>query len=285
MLNATTQQKEKIVFLGPEETYSHKAAKSLFGDKVIYNPVASFDSVINAVIEKKADKGVIPFFNPYEEHIRECQDKLFKTELIATGVTKIDIDLTLATNRLKLDEIKKVYSNSHVFKQCDIWLRKNLPGVITELVTSTAKAAEEVKIIPGSAAICSLESAMKNELDTIAERIQNPKNFTLFFVIERSDSIAQRKEWGYYSFLCFKLNSSKEKMNILDILDAHHLRSSQKWDFPHPSDDYLLFFLEFFGSWLDLNVVAFIADCKKYFKDFRLIGTFDHSITKVLETI
>lgn|GEM_PF-2077453 len=278
------QEKQKIAFLGPESTYSHRAVLALFKDKVIYMPCDNFDSVIKAVSENSADLGVIPFFNPYEEHIRECQDKLFTAQLIATNVTKIDIKLNLVTNRQKLSEINRVYSNGHVFKQCDIWLRKNLPGIITEISNSTAQAAETIKTLPGAAAICSLESAVKNQLDIIGEDIHNLKNFTLFFVIQKKDKI-KAEEWGKYSFFCFKLDDPKAKMDILDILDKHHLQSTQKWDFPHPTEAHSLFFLEFFGRYRDLNVVAFEAECNKYFKDFRLLGSFEQSITKILEKI
>lgn len=272
----------KLVFLGPNNSYSHKAASSLFGENINYELVDDFDSIIASIIEDRAEKGIIPFFNPYEEHIRECQEKLFETNLIATAATKVDVELNLASNRLDLAQIQRVRSNRHVFKQCDIWLQKNLPEVIREISSSTSRAAEEVKILPGTAAICSLEAAAKNALKVVAEGIQNPKNFTLFFLIQKRDSV---KEWGEYSFFCFKLNNPSEKMYILDILQRHHLRSSQKWDFPHLTEKHSLFFLEFFGSYRDLNSVAFEAECSKYFQEFKLLGSFDQSITKLLEKI
>lgn len=274
--------KFKIAFLGPEGSFSHKAAREIFSDNVDYELQEDLDSVIKAVKDGKVDKGIIPFFNPYEEHIRECQESLFEADLIATNVAKIDINLNLASNRLGLTDIQYVYSKDHVFKQCDVWLRKNLPDVIKELAPSTSKAAEDIKSIPGAAAICSLEAIAKYELSIVTENIQNPKNFTLFFVIEKKEAISQ---WGNYSFFCFKLRGPDEKMHILNILEIHHLRSSQKWDFPHLTEKHYLFFLEFFGCYRDLNTVAFEADCKKYFQDFKLIGSFDSSITKLLAKI
>lgn len=276
------QQKKKIAFLGPPTTYSYKAARYIFEDRVIYIPQGSFDSVISAIVDGSVDMGIIPFFNPYEEHIRECQEQLFAADLIATDITKINIDLHLASNRLKMDEVKKIRSKDHVFKQCDIWVKKNMPGIAEELSNSTAKAAEEIKTIPNSGVICSLEAIAKNGLDQLASNIQNPKNFTLFFIIEKKDAI---KEWGDFSCFCFKLDDKSEEEHILDVLSKHRFKNSNKWDFPHTTEKHLLFFLEFFGSYRDLNVISFEAEIKKNFPDCKLIGTFNKSITKVLEGI
>ncbi|MDD4980125.1 MAG: prephenate dehydratase domain-containing protein [Candidatus Omnitrophica bacterium] len=276
-LKGTIQEKTKIAYLGPEETFSHQVVDELFGDSAIYLPQDNFPSVIKLICDGKADRGVIPFFNPYEEHIRECQEELFKTDLIATNVHKIDIDLYLATNRLRLDEVKSIRSNEHVFKQCDVWLSQHLPEIRFDGRGSTAGAAEDIKKIPYAAAICSFKAAIKNDLDILAKSIQNTKNFTLFFVIQKADTI---EEWEDYSFLCFKIKDAKEQKAILDILQKHRFRSSQKWDFPHPTGEYILFFLEFFGAYLDANVVSFIAEVKKYFPDCKLIGTFKESITR-----
>ena len=276
------QQKKKLSFLGPQNTYSHKAAKARFGDSVIYDCQPNFDVVIDAVAKGRSDMAIIPFFNPYEEHIRECQEKLFTTDLIVTDVIKLRVELQLASNRLKLQEIKTVLSNEHVYKQCDIWLQKNLVEAVKESVNSTADAAGKIKEVSSAAAICSMEAAQMLGLDIIAQDIQNPKNFTLFFVMRRKEDI---EEWGDYSLFCFKLNDRKEKMDILAILQNHHLRSSQKWDFPHIEDNHMLFFLEFFGSYRDLNVLAFESECTKHFTGFKFIGSFEETMTKLLEKI
>jgi len=276
-LSGIIQEKTKVAYLGPGETFSHQVVDEIFGDSAIYLPQDDFPSVVKLICEGKADKGVIPFFNPYEEHIRECQEELFKTDLVATNVHKIDIDLYLASNRIRLDEVKSVRSNEHVYKQCDVWLKRYLPEINFNGKGSTAGAAEDIKKTPYAAAICSFKAALENDLDILAKSIQNTKNFTLFFVIQKASSI---KEWEDYSFFCFKIKDSKEEKMILDILQGHRLRSSQKWDFPHPTEKYTLFFLEFFGSYLDANVVSFVAEVKKYFKDSKLVGSFKDSITK-----
>lgn len=282
-MSIITQQKQKLAFLGSEGTYSHKAAKDNFGDSVIYIAKDEFNLIIEAIVKDEVDMGIIPFFNPYEEHIRECQEMLFETDLIATRVIKFDVDLHLASNRLKLDEIKIVYSKDHVFKQCDLWLKENLSSVVMELSSSTVRAAEEIKNIPGAAVICSLEAAARNDLDVLAKNIENVRNFTLFFVIQKIKSLEEN--WRDYSLFCFRLQKPEEGTKILDILQKHNLRCSQKWNCPHTSGEYLLFFLECFGRYRDLDVVTFETECKKYFASFKLIGSFGQSITKFLAKI
>jgi len=278
------EQEWKLAYLGPEHTFSHKAAKKCLksSHSIRYVPEEDFDSIVEAVINDKADSAIIPFFNPYEEHIRECQEKLFSNDLIAVNVQKLDVEHYLVSCTGKLSDVKAVYSNRHVFSQCDIWLQKNLPDIEKIETKSTSIATKIIKGRTDAAAICSYEAAVVSTLNIFEQSINNLDNFTLFFEIQKARTI---KQWKEYSFFCFKLKDVKEKMKILDILTKRRLESSQKWDFPHRTEKHMLFFLEFFGRYKDLNAVAFEAEIKKYHPDCKLIGSFDKSITKYLEEI
>ncbi|MCK4794326.1 MAG: hypothetical protein KAV87_61935 [Desulfobacteraceae bacterium] len=281
----STTEPLKVGFLGPVYTFSHKAAMEVFGigkGNVDYIPYEKFDLLLTAVKIDEINKGIIPFFNFYKEHIRECQEMLYDSDLIATNVVKIEINLCLASNAAKIEDIKRVYSIEHVFKQCDIWVLKNLPNIKRIKTDSTAKAAGSVQRKLETAAICSFEAAGPNGLKVLAREIQNPKNFTLFFVVQPRESV---KKWGKYSSFCFKLTDRAQKMHILDMLERHNLESTQQWDFSHPENGHILCFIEFFSRYTDLNVIGFESECRKHYPACKLVGSMDASIANIVGQI
>lgn len=280
MVFSLKKKKRELAYLGPNCSFSHIAARNNFGNSVVYKPVKSFDLVIEAA--KSGAIGELPFFNPFEHHIRECQEKLFNADLLAIDTYKQRIDLHLASKASDLKRVKKIISNSHVFKQCAAWLKKNLLRVSRECVGSTAEAAKVAQRDVTVAAICSEPALKKYRLRCLADNIHDSGNFTLFFIVQKREFV---EKWGTYSFFCFKLKSGEEKDNILDMLKDFNLTSTQQWTCLSPDGDHFLFFLEVQGRYLDLDVVAFETEFKKHDPEAKLIGSFNRSITKVLATI
>ncbi len=218
-------KKKRLGYLGPIYSFSYEAAWKHYGRKVIMIPMKNFNEIVDSVESGAIDLGIIPFWNPYEEHIRESQEKIFNSGVIATAIIKEKIDLCLCCSQsIPLSEIRSLISNEHVFKQCDKWLAENMARAKIRYTLSTAKAAKEIKKKKYVAAICSKKVIKKNGLFCLAKKIENEGNTTLFFVIEKDD---KSKLTGKYCLVAINLYENSQKKRNFRY-------SGRAWFFSYP---------------------------------------------------
>ena len=147
---------------------------------------------------------------------------------------------------------------------CDTWIRKNLPGVTKNLVSSTAKAAELASKDKNLTAIASTSAASIYGLEVLVYPIKQDKaNTTQFFVISNNKTTSKRinikttisaflnnKPGSLYDFLePFKLN----KINFSRIISRPI--------YGKPSE--YAFFVDIDGSIYDEKVRKILIQSKK----------------------
>ncbi len=174
----------KIAYLGPEATFTHLAGIKRFGLSAQFQPQSSIQKVFQEVALKRADFGVVPIENSTEGVVSYTLDLFVEFPLKICGEVKLSITHNLLSHAVNLSEIKKVYSHPHALAQCRAWLDKNLPGVQTIDVASTAKAAEIASVEKDAAAIASEYAATRYGLAVLAKHLEDhPNNYTRFAVI------------------------------------------------------------------------------------------------------
>ena len=267
-----------IAYLGPEFSFSHQATKLIKSNSNII-ALNTVSEVVDRVANAKNDLGVIPFWNPYQAHIRESQKKLLKSHVIINKVIRVNPKMCLGIkNKNDLNNLKYIYSNKHVFKQCSVYLKKHYPNIGFKEVNSTSKSVEVVKNKRYAAAIASIDAIVSNGLICIEKNIQNKGNYTLFAVIEKNGDTLKNKKGNYTLFL-IKLNDMDDKSKITNIFQDHSLDSSLKWIFPLKDKSGQLWeFLEIYGSPYDLDVSAFKNELNQNFKGVKIIGCYNESI-------
>lgn len=175
----------KIVYLGPQATFTHLASLSKFGSSVEYVPADTINQVFQEVNQRRADYGVIPVENSIEGAVSHSLDMFIDSDLKICSEILFPISHNLMSNSDK-KHIRRVYSNPQVFGQCRIWLQTNLHGVELIDTWSTALAAQKAQNEDGSAAIGSKLAATLYNIPLIAEGIQDfAQNVTRFLVISR----------------------------------------------------------------------------------------------------
>ncbi|MCF7887034.1 MAG: prephenate dehydratase [Candidatus Omnitrophica bacterium] len=189
ILSASRSQREelKIVYLGPEGTFTHLAARKKFGKKCKYLPAEGISDVFYKIEKEKADFGVVPVENSTEGVISHTLDMFFTSSL------NICAEITLNISHFLLgrtnSKIKRVYSNPQVFPQCRKWIAKHLAGAELIPTTSTAKAAQQAKSDRWGACIGGKILADLYDLKIIAGSIEDlSSNYTRFLVVASSDS-------------------------------------------------------------------------------------------------
>jgi chorismate mutase/prephenate dehydratase len=184
------EQLVNVAFLGPAGTFSHMAARHLFGLAARYREAPTIESVFDAVRTGDAAYGVVPIENSTEGSVTTTADALIDGELLVRQELVLDIaHALLGRADLPLGSVERVYSHPQALAQCRVWLAKNLPNAQLVQATSTAAAAREAAEDERSVAIGSRLAAEIHGLEALREGIHDhPENATRFFVVAKTDA-------------------------------------------------------------------------------------------------
>ncbi len=204
----------RIVYFGPEGTFTHLAAVKKFGKKCEFVAVEGIPDVFSRIEKNEADFGVVPVENSTEGVVSHTLDMFFTSPLSICAEVTLNISHFLIGHPGV--KIKRVYSNPQVFSQCRSWLADNLSGAELIPASSTATAAKSAKSDRWGACIGGKILANLYGLEVIAASIEDsPSNYTRFLIIASSDSPPSGRDKTSILF------SVKDKVGALhDILSS-----------------------------------------------------------------
>ena len=178
----------KVGFLGPEATFSHQAAISIFGNSAEFCPSRTFEDVFGSVEKGHCQQGVIPVENSLEGSVSGVWDLFNKFDLKICGEYYHRIRLSLMAQNKDLSGIRKLYSHAMPLAQCRLWLKNHLPDVSFESVESTALAAKIAVEDPNGAVLGSRLLVESMGLKLLKEDIEDePHNVTRFLMVGNSE--------------------------------------------------------------------------------------------------
>ncbi len=178
------QRPQRVVYLGPEGTFSYFAALHYFGQCVSYYPKYVLEDVFKAVREKDAELGVIPLENSLQGTVGQSLDMFLKYQLYIQAEIFCKISHSLLSRHEDLSQIEVVYSHPQALQQCSIWLKTRLPGVKVVPVDSTAAGAKMAASTEKAAAIAHPALASSLGLNVLEKGIEDlPENWTRFLII------------------------------------------------------------------------------------------------------
>ncbi|WP_239493598.1 MAG: prephenate dehydratase [Candidatus Karelsulcia muelleri] len=274
--------RKKIAIQGIKGCFHELATKKFF-KKEPYKLVEckTFKKLINVVVTKKADIGVIAIENSLVGVIIENYNliKNFKLKIIGEIYLPINQNLMiLKQNDIK--NIKQIISHPMALLQCKKYLSKYKNLKITEYA-DTAKAAffiykNKKKNI---AAIASKEAARVYNLKIIDKNIQTvKKNYTRFFVI-------QKKKDFYLKFnkasCYFSLNNLIDELYfILKIISIFEIKITSIQTFPKKNNIWKYkFYMDIFFKKI-INYLIFKKKIKNLINNFYVIGEYKNGIKK-----
>ncbi|WP_049929150.1 prephenate dehydratase [Halopiger goleimassiliensis] len=179
------------VTLGPEGTYSHRAARAIAdGDAIAFRQ--SVTSIVDAVAAGEYDRGVIPIENSIEGSVTESLDALAEYDVAVVREIVTPIRHALLAQG---EEFDTVASHSQALAQCRTYLEQEYPDATLEAVASTAQGVEFAREDPSVAGIGHPANADGgNGLEVLAEDIQDQdSNATRFFALAPA---SERSEGG-----------------------------------------------------------------------------------------
>lgn len=245
----------KVGFLGPEGTFSHLAAISLFGHSVSFLPLDSIEDVFSNVEKGLCDQGVVPIENSYEGSVNTTLDMLYRYELKINGEVLIRIRHNLMSKSKDIKKIKKIYSHPMAIAQCRSWIKVNMDNISLHETQSTAMAAKIVTNDKEAAVVGNRLLANIYGLNILREGIEDsPDNITRFLSIGKK-SISDPTGKDKTSILFFLRDKpgalfkalealAKKKINMTRI-ESRPMRT-RRWEY--------LFFVDLEGHEKDLNV-------------------------------
>ncbi|MFN3504940.1 MAG: prephenate dehydratase [Caldimicrobium sp.] len=269
-----SQERLKVAFLGPEATFSHIAAQHYFGTSAHFIPVETILDVFEEVSSERVHFGVVPIENSIEGVVATTLDAIYEYGLKVCGEIYEQISHHLMNLTGKLEDIKKILSHPQAIAQCKKWLRKKLPSVPVEAVSSTALAAKWAAVDENVAAIASLMAAKLYHLQIVAKNIEDIKgNSTRFWIIGKTEvaptgndktslifSVTDRPGALYDVLKCF----AERKINLTKI--ESRPSKNEPWKY--------IFFLDCEGHIKDPLVSATIEDIQKYCLQVVWLGSY-----------
>jgi chorismate mutase/prephenate dehydratase len=179
------QRPERVVYLGPEGTFSYFAGIEFMGHMAELTPKSNLEEVFRAVADGKAELGIVPLENSLQGTVGQTVDLFMRYPVHVQAELYSRISHALLSAVGTLGEVTRVYSHSKALGQCGEWLQANLPEAPRLPMSSTAAAARLAKDAEdGAAVVGHVRLAELFGLNVLAEHLEDlPDNWTRFLVI------------------------------------------------------------------------------------------------------
>lgn len=276
-LEINPEEKKRILYLGPEGSYTQDAAMKKFNINNQFFSVNSITNLFEEIDKENADFAVIPIENSLNGLVNDTLNAFLKYNLTVVDEIILDIHHTFATNSQDISKIKTIYSKDIAFDQCSLFLEKyNLHNIEHIFVESTTKAAHLASLNPNSAAICSSAAAFNNHLNVMFYNIEdNPTNKTRFFVLSKQELKKDSSIEYKTSFLIELPNISGSLIDFLlsfknEGINLYKIKS-------HITKGISNFFIEFNGHKDDENI-------KKIFNNYpylKVLGSYKKEVEDI----
>ena len=290
----STKKEEKIshkkpicVFSGKKGAYAEQAIEHFFEDSVEAETVNSFDEIFQAVVDGKAEYGMVPIENSTAGSVYNNYDNLTRYEDISiVGALTLRIQHSLlAVKGATLDTIKNVYSHPQGLAQCSSFLNTQKWQAVDTVSTATAASLVSEKGSIENAAICNARNAKIYGLEVLKEGIQNEQNnYTRFVVIAANHLEEPVQQWSEQkpnmaSFVFTTKNEAGALYDALGIFKEANLSMNRLESRPIAGKPWKYWFYSdvVIGSEID-NPVEYISNfadkLKTVAEDVRILGVY-----------
>ena len=270
----SVQEPLTVAFLGPEATFSHQAALSLFGNSASFKTAETIEDVFGMVEKGMCGQGVVPIENSYEGSVNNTLDLLYNYDLKIGAEIFLRIRHHLLSKADDIRKIKHLYSHPMPVAQCRSWLKTNLPGVPIREVASTSLAAKMAAEDPESGAIGSRLCAGTYGLNKVKENIEDrPDNVTRFLSIGKTNAGLTGNDKT--SILFFVQHKPGSLFRALEGLAARNINMSRIESRPMKIRNWeYLFFVDLEGHEQDSNVRDAIKEMEGFCAFMKRLGSY-----------
>lgn len=269
-------QETKIAYYGEIGSYTQQAMLEYFNSRGIGIPMRTFEEVMEALNEDKADYGVLPIENSSTGTLSDIFDLLAEHDNYIIGEHVVAIDHNLwGLPDADFSDIKRVYSHRQGLMQCSNFLKQH-PNL--ELIEggSTAGSAKKIRTDNDitQAAIASPRAGETYGLKLLKASIHNEEhNQTRFIII--SNKRRYHKEAKRIS-ICFVLpHRSGALYHMLSHFIHNNINLTKIESRPIKGKAFRYrFFADFEGSLEDVEVKNALHSIKKEALEMKILGSY-----------
>ena len=185
--------RKRIAIQGIKGSNHHQVALDYYDEPIDLVECMSFDAVVDHLLNKTADQGVMAIENSIVGSILPNYALVYENKLHIIGEYYLNIHHNLMVlNGQKISDIQEVHSHPMALLQCKEFL-KGHPHIKMVEDEDTAETARRIQAngLMGIAAIAPKMAAKLYDLEIIAPEIQTIKNNATRFIIVKTIN----KEW------------------------------------------------------------------------------------------
>lgn len=293
---AGTQTREQGAGAGPHLTVAFQGNPGAYGEIAALNALASagvphsgvttrgfptFHEVARAVESGEADYGTLPVENSLMGAIHQAIDLLSETELHVIGEVVVRVSHCLmALPGVRLEDVRRVYSQQPALDQCTALIRKY--GLQPMTSHDTAGSAKDLAARGhrDEAVIASARAAELYGLEVLAREIEDePFNFTRFMLLARHEP--EPSSVPHKTSLVFAVRHTPgflvETLNELRGLNLSRIESRPRRD---RAWSYLMY-VDIEGDARDVQVAQALAGVLRKASYAKIIGSYPRAMETV----
>lgn len=189
--------KLRIAIQGIKGSNHYQVAKDYFGEDIDLVECMSFDTMVDQLLQKTADQGVMAIENSIAGSIIPNYALVYQNNLHIIGEQYLSIHHNLMVLKgQQIEDIREVHSHPMALLQCKEFFR-NYPDIKLVEDVDTAETAQRIqaKQLKGIAAIAPKVASELYDLEIIASEIQTIKNnSTRFIIIKTKNKVLPENE-------------------------------------------------------------------------------------------
>ncbi|MEM6829430.1 MAG: prephenate dehydratase [Bacteroidota bacterium] len=230
--------KKQIAIQGIKGSFHHEAANHVFGKDIELSECHTFDKVIQQVISKEADYGVMAIENSLAGCIIPNYNLIRASQLDVCGEVGIRVRLNLlGLKGVKAASLTELRSHQMALRQCATFLN-GLDDVRVVEAFDTAGSAKEIADgkLSQVGAIAGKLAASEYGLEVLSEGIEDHElNYTRFLVLKHSDQARISKSSNKLSIYFETSHDPGSLAKLLSVISGLGLNLSKLQSYPVPS--------------------------------------------------
>lgn len=230
----------RIAIQGVKGSNHHQVANDFYGKDITLVECLSFDALVDSLLEKKADKGIMAIENSIAGSIIPNYNLVYHNNLHIIGESYLSIHHNLmALNGQSIEDLEEVRTHPMALLQCKAFLKQHRHIKLVEDV-DTAETARRIQTeqLTKVGAIAPKMAADLYNLSILAPEIQTIKNNATRFIIVKTQNKELPKEEINKASVRFVLDHKRGSLaTVLNVMSDCNLNLTKIQSLPiieHP---------------------------------------------------